>query len=182
MSTSPRKKKSKPRRPTADRKTRLARAVALRLEGQKEADIAAALGVRVSTVSEYLNCEEGRDLLAEARAKLTQSVGAAGAKLIALLDCGLPSEERRAACDILRVTGADRWTRPAAVDFTDAARIKATLQATAAAILRGEVSEEVIRPVTALAALAARIVEMEDLEERMERLEAALGGTDAGAD
>jgi DNA-binding NarL/FixJ family response regulator len=164
--------------------------VALRLEGQKEADIAAALGVRVSTVSEYLNCEEGRDLLAasradllaEARAKLTQSVGAAGAKLIALLDCGLPSEERRAACDILRVTGADRWTRPAAVDFTDAARIKATLQATAAAILRGEVSEEVIRPVTALAALAARIVEMEDLEERMERLEAALGGTDAGAD
>jgi AcrR family transcriptional regulator len=101
------------RRPTSDRQTRLAQAVALRLEGQKEIDIAAALGVNVSTVSEYLNSEEGRELLAAGRERLLTSAAVGLAALVEEavstlrrnLDCGLPAVERQAAVDVLKLAG-----------------------------------------------------------------------------
>jgi transposase len=168
----------------SDRRTRIAQAVALRLQGQQVEDIAATLGVNRSTASEYLNSPEGRALLGKsredalhaARAKVDQHLVAAVDRLVELLDCEKQETARKAACDLLRLAGWEGGGQvPEGLDVSTAAGLKASLEALARGVLRGDVPGGVSSSLVSLAALAGRLLELETFEERLAKLEQALG-------
>ena len=166
-----------------DRSNRLHQAVALRLEGRGEKEIAQELSVRQETISNYLTSTEGQALLedarnnalATARDRMSQHTDSAVIKLSQIMECGIPGEERRAAVEILKLGGIEKLTRPLAnLDFSTAVGIQNSLEETARAALAGSVSLDGARTLATLAGQAARILELEELEKRLTRLEAHL--------